>query len=165
MDNQEKNTYAKQQLTTALLILLQATPMEEISISMLTQKAGVSRMTFYRNYGDKKDILRQKISQMLEDWWQAYCLCPSHSVEDALGSLFYYFKQNQDFYLILFQNNLSHLILERFVEIAGPKPEMDNQTAYHQAYFAYGLYGWMCEWVNRGMQESADGMAQLLKKQ
>lgn len=35
------------------------------------------------------------------------------------------------------------------MSVCGPETEMGNT----QAYFAYGLYGWISEWIRRGMKE------------
>ena len=47
----------KECISTALLVLLEEKPYEKITISEITEKAGVSRMAYYRNYKDKDDIL------------------------------------------------------------------------------------------------------------
>ena len=164
MDNLEKNTYAKDQITKAFLKLLEKKSIEDIPISKITEKAGVSRMTFYRNYADKPDILRQKLKQLIEDGWAEYQMSDKRSDEYFFGSLFGHFKKNKKFYQILFKSNLDYLLLEHIVDIAGPKPDFDNKRAYYQAYFAYGLYGWIREWVARGMQEGAEEMTALLAK-
>lgn len=163
MDNLEKNTYAKAQMTKALLKLLETHSLDSITISKITQCAGVSRMTFYRNYHDKTDILRQKISQLMDDWWQEYMASEVRTEEAAWGSMFAHIKKHQKFYLILFENNIEHMILDCFIGTAGPTPEMDNRTAYFRARFTYALYGWVCEWVKRGMQESANEIAELIR--
>lgn len=59
MNNQEKNTYVRTQLTQALLRLLQEKKLADISVSELTQRAQVGRASFYRNYQSLSDILFQ----------------------------------------------------------------------------------------------------------
>lgn len=56
MNNQDKNTYVKQQITTTLLELLKEKELSDINIGEITKKAQVSRNSFYRNYADKEDI-------------------------------------------------------------------------------------------------------------
>ena len=68
MDNMEKNTYVKTQLTAALLGLLEEKDLRDISISEIASAAGVHRVSFYRNYGEKEDILREYIGQLLGVW-------------------------------------------------------------------------------------------------
>ena len=57
MNNQDKNTYVKQQITTTLLELLKEKELSDINIGEITKKAQVSRNSFYRNYADKEDII------------------------------------------------------------------------------------------------------------
>ena len=57
MNNEQKNTYVKMQITTALLELLKEKPLSDITVSELTNKAEIGRVSFYRNYQNKEDIL------------------------------------------------------------------------------------------------------------
>ena len=58
MDNAEKNRFVKKKITDALLTLLETEELKGISVSRIAADAGVSRISFYRNYKDKEDILR-----------------------------------------------------------------------------------------------------------
>ena len=44
----------------------------------------------------------------------------------------------------------------------GAKPEQENVQAYISSWIAYGLFGWIDEWMTRGMQESPKEMAKLV---
>ena len=50
------------------------------------------------------------------------------------------------------------------METYGPKAEYENMWAYTTAFISYGTYGWIMEWISRGMQESAETMADMLAK-
>jgi AcrR family transcriptional regulator len=41
----------------AFMILIDEKPYDKITVSDITEKAGIARQTFYRNYDDKKDVL------------------------------------------------------------------------------------------------------------
>ena len=56
----------KQNVVNSLLTLLDEKPMDDITISELTQMAGISRMTFYRNYSCKEDILSEHFKDVLK---------------------------------------------------------------------------------------------------
>ena len=68
MNNQDKNTYVKQQITTTLLELLKEKELSDINIGEITKKAQVSRNSFYRNYADKEDIIKKYLYQLLSEW-------------------------------------------------------------------------------------------------
>lgn len=62
------NILVKECIISALLQLIKEKPLSSISISELCSKAGVSRMTFYRNYTSKEEI----ISKHLEEIFNKY---------------------------------------------------------------------------------------------
>lgn len=54
----------------ALMLLMQEKKYEDIPISEITAKAGVSRMTYYRTYKSKDDILLQYYEEYVNDHLQ-----------------------------------------------------------------------------------------------
>ncbi|RCX16410.1 TetR family transcriptional regulator [Fontibacillus phaseoli] len=162
MNNEEKNTFVKEQITEATLKLLMKYELSQISISQITTKAQVSRNSFYRNYVDKEDILLKHIKNLISKWDSDYQLVNNDSNVELYGSLFKHLKENSDFYLLLKKRNLFYLFLNTYIELYGSKTEYDNMTAYVTSFIAYGTYGWIEEWIGRGMQESAETMSSLL---
>lgn len=158
-----KNTFVKHQITNALLDMLETKELKSISISDLTTQAHVSRVSFYRNYNDKEDILKEYVYKLIGDWHEEYQERIKASEEDMLGSMFDHFSKNRKFYLLLSQRKLFYLLKDVLKELFGPRQEYPNFGAYVAAYFAYGLFGWIEEWFARGMQESAEEMTILLK--
>lgn len=49
------------------MILLQQKRYEEITVSEIANKAGVSRMTYYRTYSSKEDIVIQHFKEKLQE--------------------------------------------------------------------------------------------------
>lgn len=162
MNNEEKNTFAKEQITKATIKLLMEYELSQISISQITTKAQVSRNSFYRNYVDKEDILLKHINNLISKWDADYQLINNDSNAELFGSLFKHLKEHRDFYLLLKKRNLFYLFLNTFIKLYGSKTEYDNMTAYVTSFIAYGTYGWIEEWIGRGMQESAESMSALL---
>ncbi|WP_411346982.1 TetR/AcrR family transcriptional regulator [Paenibacillus sp. WLX2291] len=162
-DSNVKNTYVKQQITDAMLDLLKTYELKSISISQLVATAQVSRISFYRNYSEKEDVLREYINTLILGWHREYESSDHKSEEEMLGSLFAHFTANSGFYLLLSQRQLFHLLKEVLKTLYGPRPEYPNFGAYVAAYFSYGLFGWIEEWFARGMQESDEEITILLK--
>ncbi len=162
MNNEEKNTFVKEQITKAALKLLMQFEPSQISVSQITTEAQVSRNSFYRNYVDKEDILLKYIKNLILKWDSEYQLINNVSNAELYGNLFKHLKENGEFYLLLKKRNLFHLFLNTFIELYGAKSEHDNMTAYVTSFITYGTYGWIEEWIGRGMQESAETMSVLL---
>ncbi len=163
MDNAPKTTYVQTQITNALIALLQEKKFRDISVSEITRTAQVGRISFYRNYAEKEDILRQYIKALLQGWQEGFERSGGQDINEMWGSLFGHFAENREFYLLLYRQGLFLLLLESIKAICGPKKEQSNLEAYFAAFMSHGLYGWIDEWFARGMEESAEKMAHLLE--
>ena len=137
MNNQEKNTYVRQHILSALLELMETQEFASISIQALVDAAGVGRASFYRNFASKEDVLQQESVRLTNEWKTNF----DHEHPDGtpgqdnlwLVSLLDFYKEHSEFYLALYLNSA----------------------------IGYMLYGWVHEWMNRGMQESGTEIARM----
>lgn len=164
MGNKERNSFVKQEITNAAIRLLEEKDLASISVSEICSSADVSRNSFYRNYASCEDIFKQEVSHLLSSWDSDYKASGSNTNYELYGSLFGHLKKHNSFYLLLQKRNLSYLLLDVLLEMNGPKPELSNMWAYTVSFIQYGTYGWILEWMKRGMQESADEMAKMLSE-
>lgn len=156
-------SYAQIQITAALLKLIQQKTLNEISITDITKEAGVGRASFYRNYQSKEDILNQYLKRLLSEWYEKIKGQPTDHGTWQLSLMEHYYE-NRDFYMALQKAGLSNLQLQNIIEVCGPKPEDDNLNAYFHSLLAYSVYGWIIEWISRGMQETPEQLYEMLKK-
>ena len=84
MNNEQKNTYVKKQITAALLDLLKEKSLSAISVSELTSKAEIGRVSFYRNYQNKEDILKEESDRLIKEWGKLYESNPESAPETLL---------------------------------------------------------------------------------
>ncbi len=54
-------------ITDALLLLMRKKDYKDISITEICEKAGVTRMSFYRNFESKEDILKKWTTDVKND--------------------------------------------------------------------------------------------------
>ena len=168
MNNEQKNTYVKRQITAALLDLLKEKKLSDISVSELTDRAGVGRVSFYRNYQTKEDILREESDRLIQEWGKLYEANPESAPETLFPSLFDFYREHRHFYTTLYEAGMSTIMMDTIISTIQITPEMPNLEAYMKSFWAYGIYGWMLEWIKRGMQESGSeliGLFQLAHKQ
>lgn len=156
MNNQEKNSYVRTQITKTLLEMMETEDFDKIVIGTLVKNAGVSRASFYRNFNSKEAIIDEYLHSLLITWKKDFEASGETNPTMLFASLFEHLKANQDFYLLLHNQHLSYLLLNYIIEDCGPRPEYLSTIAYQHAFFAYGLFGWIEEWINRGMIEGAD---------
>lgn len=161
MNNAQKNSYVKKQITATLIDLLKKKSLSEISISELTDKAGIGRVSFYRNYHGKEDILKEESNRLIREWGKLYESNPESAPETLFPSLFDFYRDHKDFYTTLYNAGLSSIMMETIIGTIQITPDMKNLEAYMKSFWAYGIYGWLLEWIKRGMPESGKELSAL----
>ena len=58
---------------------------------------------------------------------------------------------------------MSTIMMDTIISTIQITPEMPNLEAYTKSFWAYGIYGWMLEWIKRGMQESGSELIGLFQ--
>ena len=163
MNNQEKNTYVRRKILETLLKMMEEETFTDITISELVRTAQVGRASFYRNFMDKEDVLSQENRRLMAEWKRNYELMEHASPNEVLISLLDFYKRHSDFYLSLYHAGLSNMILETMLEQSDITPQMPNALAYLKSSIAYMIYGWIVEWIQRGMEESGTELARMIQ--
>ena len=73
-------------LTQALLLMMEQKPLAQINISELCEKAGVSRVSFYRNFDSMEQILLQHFIRCTDDWWADFKKKDSAAMSESFWS-------------------------------------------------------------------------------
>lgn len=162
MNNAEKNTYAKQQLTNTLIKMLEDKPIESVTIKELCDAAMVGRASFYRNFESKEAVIREYASILIKSWGKEFENDPTSTPLTFFDSLFTHFVQHKSFYSILHEQNMSQIILDTIKSAMGITVEISNKEAYGRAFLAYGIYGLIEEWIGRGMIETPAQVNQII---
>ena len=66
--------------------------------------------------------------------------------------------------LALYQAGLSDTVLQTLLELLEITPEMPNALAFLKFSIAYLLYGWIVEWMKRGMQEGGTELTKMFEE-
>lgn len=154
------NFVIKESLTEALLILIRKKPFEEITITEISKLAGVSRVSFYRNFDSKEDIL---VKYLFERSMAEFSRYPAETTEEKLVAMFKAIAQLHDIIDLLYQQNLSHLFLFYLRTATGASPEDQNNEAYLKSIKMGICFGALDEWIRRGRQESPEQMVEILQ--
>lgn len=153
----------KQCLALAMLDLMQNKSFEDITITELTKKAGVSRMAYYRNFENKLEIIIDYMHN-IDQHLPAYDLqqADEATVHQFLIELFEFIYQFATPTKTLVSQGLGHLILDTFNRSKFTEtPETKNSVkAQYQSIFSTGmLYNTYIHWVMTGQQESPEQLA------
>ena len=158
MAHYENATHVRTQVTAALLNMMKTRDYPSISISDLAQAAQVSRSSFYRNFTDKDDVVRQHLRHLLERWGADFEAVPGQDFSDSLLRHFY---ANREFYLLLYRCGLSWMLHEHIRGACRVNAGEPPVFTYAAAAVAGALFGWVDEWISRGMKETPEELKRL----
>lgn len=164
MNNQEKNTYVRIHILNSLLDMLKTQDISEISVSELVSKAEVGRASFYRNYQTKEDVLREEAERLNNE---LKCICKDDDSSDIrlrLMRTLDFYKLHTDFYLTLYNAGLKQIIQDSIVDETIISSDLSAPIAYTLSAFSYLIYGWIIEWIRRGMCESSEELVALFEQ-
>ncbi len=165
MSNEGRNKYVIKHITDSLLNLLEKKEIEDITISELCDNAGIGRVSFYRNFNSKEDILRAHVNELFDGWKSSWEKDNKLPLSSGIGMVFGHFEQHRAFYRLLNERHMVYLLKDVILDMMELKPDLPKGEAYAKAFAAYSLYGWIEVWFRRGMQESAEEMKQLFQSQ
>ena len=109
----------------------------------------------------QEEVVSRELKRRLDCWWLDSIVKPDF---DFTKALFEHYYKERNVFMLLHRQGLSYLNLESIRSACGPKPGMSGIQAYQAAFIAYGLYGWIEQWFERGMKESPEEMSELLKR-
>lgn len=164
MNNEQKNTYVKNQIVNTLLRMLKTQSLDSISVSDLVKEAGVGRVSFYRNYESKNDVLIQEENRLFQIWKNKLDTGSDEEKADFGRSLLNFYRENSDFYLTIYNAGFHEIIMTKIIETVEISESEPNSVAYLKSSIAYMIYGYVSEWMKRGMIESGDELADSLDK-
>lgn len=162
LSNEESNRITRECLQTALVLLLKEKKVEEITITELVKRSGVSRTAFYRNYNTKEDILAEIHNNLFEH------------IKKSLNNPYYIQHPRQwlaDYFTIaaekanllepLIQSNLKTLLpLEQSV-LAAMFPPSDKLSHYMLLALEGALSSVFRHWFLSGREETPEEMADI----
>ncbi|MCR5295610.1 MAG: TetR/AcrR family transcriptional regulator [Lachnospiraceae bacterium] len=152
----------------ALLLLMKTKDYGAVSITEICKKAGVTRMSFYRNFESKEDILKKWVGSItasfLADSRISY---KNNSSREYFIKLFTHMEQHKDTCLSLYKAGLIYIVKEQFDRVFLEIHE-DEYDEYKSFFLAGGIYNVFLLWLINGCRESpseiADRMENIFKK-
>ena len=157
----ETTQYLKVRIANALIQLMNDAPVEKIRIQEITELAGVGRMTYFRYFQSKTDVLVFKLQRLWERWFVEHpCTCQIGSYEHALWFFSFWYSIRPLLPLLCRQNQYD-VMLQVFLQYASIVEGGPRREQYHEMFFAYGMLGIIIKWTVTGFQETPEELAAL----
>lgn len=163
-----QNQLTRDCLYEALMLLWDQKPLTQITVTELAEKAGTSRMAFYRHFETKEQVIESYLDdlfrQYLSDIWKVRDL----SIDMFARLFFVYLKQNDRLIRHICDSSLSDMLLNKFDEYINVV--LDNRLhlsdpvrvsdSYLRHFVAGGLFKCLVEWTREGMVEPPEQIAE-----
>ncbi|MEZ3505050.1 MAG: TetR/AcrR family transcriptional regulator [Lachnospiraceae bacterium] len=167
----QKHTMTRECIFTALQMLMEQKPYEEITITDIAKKAGVSRMSYYRIYKSKDDILIQYFNDIFEECLEQMKDCGIDNRRQFAVLVFETIKDHHQLIEGVFRAKLYELVLGCLIQYCTYLAEHILHENMEDAQIGYWIYAeagrlglLIFRWLEQGMPESPEKMAELLMK-
>lgn len=163
MGRSSKSTlFLKECMSDALLSLMKDAKFEKITINEITERAGVNRSTWFRNFNSKEEAIAFKYSILWEQWAEEHHLAKRKSFSLSNAKSFFDFNYSiRPLHRIVYAAGLQSALYNAFVEIMSPVSFDDVPDSYESRFFSYGLFGFLDEWIRRDFKENPEELTKL----
>jgi len=120
----------RQLIQNALFSLMKEMPYQSIRISQITERADISRSTFYLHYETKDDLLLSVVDEIIDEYFQAIDGISSAAGESPAFLLFSKWKQNLEKMRLVLDAGMEFRIYQRlriFNDQRSASPETGNR--------------------------------------
>lgn len=158
------NQKVKDRLFSALIAFAGSKDWSKLTVTELIAQSGVARASFYRNFKSVEELIDYGISQMALRYHEGKT-SPSgdfHSREMMLYK-FRFYKEHADLVLAFHHAKMSTTLLDIItdceIDDCGDMPA-NSIGRYELYYFSGAFYHMMLCWLEGGMKESPEDMAE-----
>ena len=154
---------SKEKLVKALLVIMEQYDYREITITQITQEAGLSRKTFYRLFKGKEELLHflfenlfleyqiQAKSRQLQRYW------------DVVQCYFDFCEERKELHFFFDASYKYSFEVFAYVRPAETVKEYAAFLPYLLAYSIGGMYSMVLKWVESGMEVPSAVLIEKLK--
>lgn len=155
--------YTRYYIVVALFKLMNEHEYAKISVTDITEKAGVGRATFYRYFKSKEDVIRFYFEHNTKEFMaerRYYPRCKADYAEIA-REVFEKFEKNKDCFTLLRRARLEYLYLDFLNKklVANFEDEYPDKNLYEPYLFAGMIFNVSMAWLDDNCAAPADKIA------
>ena len=162
LHNQELKKITIESTLEALVLLMKIEKYEDITVTDICERAGISRNAFYKNFGTKEKVFQKVVEKFINHLFQQL----GNPFNDRVTLSWYQkffsqIKEESSILLILMKANLKDIYLETVNDILIKDQALNAETKYKRIMWNGALQNVVAVWVESGMKEGADEMAKI----
>ncbi len=167
------NDLTRNAIASTLKSMLNEKPLSRITVSDISERCGISRMTFYYHFRDiydlvgwviSSDIIRIISGRKTQDTWQ-----------EGFLSIFQEVERNHVFVLNAcssltreqLERSLSEPVSSLISSVLEENPDAsklnEEDAAFISSFFSYAFIGIMLDWIRGGMREKPEELVERIE--
>lgn len=165
----QKRMFVKDYITTAFFQLLEKKDFDKITISEIIERAGVSRMGFYRNFSSKESIVENFVLEKFKETVDEITVSRKldFQIDKIMITTLVNFKKFACYIKLFLDKNLDALLYncyhKAYYSLYNTSNSAKNSTIrdYSNEMFIAELFNLEMCWVRKGMKESPEELARI----
>ena len=155
----------KECMADALLRAMKEKSFEKITVTEITEAAGVNRSTWFRNFESKDEALTFKLVLLWYQWAGEHGMrdCRRYTAENV-EDFFAFNASIQPVLETIYHAEQLPCVYDAFCHVMSAKSETTPAQAYEARFYSYGLFGLLDEWIGRGFCETPQQLAERLRE-
>lgn len=152
----------KEYIVGALLCLMKSRRFSDITIGEITNKAGVNRSTYYRNFNSKEEIISLYFSHILDQSIDGICNKKDIELKEYLIHVFSCFYEHKEALLCIHRNGLSYLFLTTLNTYFEQQREVEKRKFTDEIplyYHTGGIFNDFILWFDFNMEPAPEVFA------
>ncbi len=162
MSNRQANNVIRQNIEAAMLLLMREKAFSDITITELIKRAGVSRVSYYRNYDSKESVLENYLDRFV---FRSACILAQFDSTRGMEQwllLLEMTRSSADEYKLFMDAGFGDTILRRFIAaLDRDNTEHDKEVHAKNCYLAGAFFAVITQWVKDGMDTEASVVAKV----
>lgn len=158
----EEKMVVREWMVNSLLDLMKTIPFDDITITQITHRAGVSRMTYYRNYVKKEDILINYTQYLTTKFASSMKDVKNLNNKVFIQILFDFCLEYESYFCTLIYSKKAYILLDS-INATIEKIEKNPEKVYYDKYFAGAIFNVLLSWLQDKSKKSNE-ISELLNK-
>lgn len=163
----QKENLTQEYIYAAFLQILKKKHYDDISVCEICTKAGVSRMSFYRNFESKEDLTFKGIDKIVKKLSAIIEKLNNINIFTVTQETFSFAKNYKTVLFNIMNSQISNLLQSMIIKDLQEKAKIDyiNKTSkYIPVFYFTSIVSVLVEWLKNDTQETPEEMATLLTK-
>ncbi|KRL87531.1 hypothetical protein FC50_GL002317 [Lacticaseibacillus pantheris DSM 15945 = JCM 12539 = NBRC 106106] len=151
----EQQAFSRECIQEGLFLLMEDQPLDEITVSAISQRSGISRMGFYRNYKSKQDVLDDYFSSQMDHLIDQLADIEPLNAEHIIPRYFEFVRDHSARFRLAIVSGGDQILHDAFARTVGKffdknvkRPWFTGTYAeFWQSFVTSGLYAVTVRWI------------------